>query len=64
MVDPKEHEGLTQLAKNRDFTNNVPRAVLLVKWSVAVEKLAFPAKQPKLGDRKCLGEPRKSFTAS
>jgi hypothetical protein len=28
---------------------------------VAVEKLAFLPKQPKLGDRKCLGEPRKSF---
>jgi hypothetical protein len=28
---------------------------------VAVEKLDFCRKPPKLGDRKCLGKPRKSF---
>jgi hypothetical protein len=28
---------------------------------VGVEKVAFLQKQPKLGDRKCLGKPRKSF---
>jgi len=36
----------------------------LVTSPVAVGKVAFPSKQPKLGDRKCLGEPRKSFTVS
>jgi hypothetical protein len=28
---------------------------------VGVEKVAFPSKQPKLGDGKCPGDPRKSF---
>jgi hypothetical protein len=28
---------------------------------VGVEKVAFPSKQPKLGDGKCLAEQRKPF---
>jgi hypothetical protein len=34
---------------------------LMATTLVAVEKLRFPQKRGILGDRKCLGKPRKSF---
>jgi len=34
-----------------------------MQTGVAVEKVAFLEKLPKLGDRKCPGEPRESFIA-
>jgi hypothetical protein len=35
-----------------------------MKSGVAVEKLHFSSKQPKFGDRKCPGKPRKSFVGA
>jgi hypothetical protein len=35
----------------------------MLSTGVAVEKVAFLEKLPKLGDRKCPGDPRESFIA-
>jgi hypothetical protein len=37
------------------------RLIWMSAWSVAVEKLEISENQHKFGDRKCLGEPCKSF---
>jgi hypothetical protein len=47
---------------NDRFLSGLPRQLgNHLTWVVGVEKLAFPSKQRKLGDGKCLGDPRKSF---
>jgi hypothetical protein len=48
------------LAQNPHFTS---KSIFGLKLFVAVEKVAFLEKLPKVGDRRCPGNPRESFIA-
>jgi hypothetical protein len=44
-----------------DLRNGMTQRQLSLKTGVGVEKLKISEKQYKFGDRKCLGDPDKSF---